>query len=177
MRVYLCGGDDIFSAQLLKIGNGTLENENGYISVNHTIGRVVNNAEELISTVYPDIFNLSNKSYQWLCERAIISLRNVTAGEINDIILLKFYGHSREYLSIDTVTSTDDAIHYLQEFLNSLSPSGFLPHKLKLKIGAPITLLRNLQPPNLCNGTRLQIKSLQNNIIEDWATHEICLKL
>jgi hypothetical protein len=31
------GGGDIFPAQLLKIGNGTLENENGYISVNHTI--------------------------------------------------------------------------------------------------------------------------------------------
>jgi hypothetical protein len=123
MRVYLCEGDDIFSAQLLKIGNGTLENENGYISVNHTIGRVVNNVEELISTVYPDIFNLSNKPYQWLCERAIISPRNVTAGEINDIILLKFDGHSREYLSIDTVTSTDDAIHFPQEFLYSLSPS------------------------------------------------------
>jgi hypothetical protein len=122
--------------------------------------------EELISTVYPDIFNLSNKSYQWLCERVIISPRNVTAGEINDIILLKFDGHSREYLSIDTVTSTDDAIHFPQEFLNSLFPSGFPPHKLKLKISAPITLLRNLQPPNLCNGTRLQIKSLRNNIIE-----------
>ncbi|KAL4153947.1 hypothetical protein QTP88_001780 [Uroleucon formosanum] len=145
MRVYLCGGDDIFPAQLLKIGNGTLENENGYISVNHTIGRVVNKVEELISTVYPDIFNLSNKSYQWLCERAIISPRNVTAGEINNIILLKFDGHSREYtviISIDTVASTDDAIHYPQEFLNSHSPSGFPPHKLKLKIGAPLTLLQ-----------------------------------
>jgi hypothetical protein len=158
MRDYLCRGDDIFPAQLLKIGNGTLENENGYISVNHTIGRVVSNVEVLISTVYPDIFNLSNKSYQWLCERAIISPRNVTAGEINDIMFLKFDGHSREYLSIDTVTSTDGAIHYPQEFLNYLSPSRFPPHKLKLKIGAPITLLRYLQPPNLCNGTRLQIK-------------------
>jgi len=129
MRVYLSGGDDIFLAQFLKIGNGTLENKNGYISVNHTIGREDNNVEDLITTVYPDIFNLSNKSYQWLCERAIISPRNVTVREINDIILLKFDGHSREYLSIDTVTSTDDAIHYLREFLNSLSPSGFLPHK------------------------------------------------
>jgi hypothetical protein len=76
MRVYLCGGDDIFSAQLLKIGNGTLENENSYISVNHTIGRVVNNVEELISTVYPDIFNQSNKSYQWLCEE-LLSFREM----------------------------------------------------------------------------------------------------
>jgi hypothetical protein len=87
----------------LNIGNGTLENENSYISVNYTIRRVVNNAEELISAVYPDIFNLSNKSYQWLCERAIISPRNVTGEEINYIIL-KFDGHSRKYLSIDTVT-------------------------------------------------------------------------
>ena len=69
-------------------------------------------------------------------------------------------------VSIDTVTSTDDDIHYPQEFLNSLSPLGFPPYKLKLKIGALITLLCNLQPPNLCNGTRLQIKSLRNNIIE-----------
>jgi hypothetical protein len=56
--------------------------------------------------------------------------------------------------------------HYPQEFLNFLSSSGFPPHKLKLKIDALITLLRNLQPPNLCNCTRLQTKSLQNNIIE-----------
>jgi hypothetical protein len=83
-----------------KIGNVTLKNENGYISVNHSIGRVVNNVEELISAVYPDIFNLSNKSYQWLCERAIIPPRNVTAEEINDIILLKFDGYSGEYLLI-----------------------------------------------------------------------------
>jgi hypothetical protein len=144
MRVYLCGGDDIFPAQLLKIGNGSFENEKGYVSVNHMIGCVVNNVEELISPVYPDIFKLSNKSYQWLCERAIISLRNLTAEEINDIILLKFDGHPSEYLFIDTVTSTDDAILYLQEFLNSLSPLGFPPYKLKFKIGAPITLLRNL---------------------------------
>ncbi|KAF0760498.1 ATP-dependent DNA helicase [Aphis craccivora] len=64
------------------------------------------------------------------------------------------------------ITSTDDTIHYSQEFINSLPPLGFPPHNLKLKIGAQITLLRNLQPPNLCNGTRLQIKSLQNNVIE-----------
>ena len=63
MRVYLGGGDDMFQAQLLKIGNGTLENENGHISINHAIGRVVNNVKDLISAVYLDIFNLSNKSY------------------------------------------------------------------------------------------------------------------
>lgn len=39
------------------------------------------------------------------------------------------------------------------------------PHSLKLKTGTPIVLLRNLKPPNLCNGTRLQVKFLRNNVI------------
>jgi len=88
------------------------------------------------------------------------------AEEINNIILKKVNGNSRDYLSIDTVLSTDDAIPYPQEFLNDLNPSGFSPHKLKLKIGSTIMLLRNLQPPNLCNGTRLQIRAMRDNIIE-----------
>lgn len=43
---------------------------------------------------------------------------------------------------------------------------GTPPHMLQLKVGVPIILLRNLNPPRLCNGTRLAIKKLLNNIIE-----------
>lgn len=133
-------------------------------SVDATISESPSKLRELFA-VYPNIFNLSNKPYQWLCEKDIISPRNITAEKINLIILLRLGEDSREYLSIDTVTSTD-TIHYPQEFLNTLSPSGYLPNKLKLKVGAPITLLRNLQPRNICNGTKIQIKCLRNNIVE-----------
>lgn len=50
--------------------------------------------------------------------------------------------------------------------MNSLNPAGFSPHNLKLKVEIPIILLRNLNPPKLCNGTRLQIKVMRDNIIE-----------
>ncbi|GFW89675.1 ATP-dependent DNA helicase [Trichonephila clavipes] len=40
------------------------------------------------------------------------------------------------------------------------------PHVLTLKIGVPIKLLRNINPPRLCNGTRLSVKKMMNNVIE-----------
>ncbi|GFT93444.1 ATP-dependent DNA helicase [Trichonephila clavipes] len=40
------------------------------------------------------------------------------------------------------------------------------PHVLTLKIGVPIILLRNINPPRLCNGTRLSVKKMMNNVIE-----------
>lgn len=70
------------------------------------------------------------------------------------------------YYSVDTVTEQEDCTTYPTEFLNSLSPRGLPSHKLTLKIGTPIILLRNLDPPRLCNGTRLIIKNLMKNLIQ-----------
>ena len=40
------------------------------------------------------------------------------------------------------------------------------PHKILLKVGVPNILLRNLNSPRLCNGTRLSNTSLTKNVIE-----------
>lgn len=65
-----------------------------------------------------------------------------------------------KYKSIDTVTNDADIINFPIEFLNSLEPSGIPPHILNLKVGAVIMVIRNLNPPILCNGTRVAIKKI-----------------
>ncbi|GFW26037.1 ATP-dependent DNA helicase [Trichonephila clavipes] len=52
------------------------------------------------------------------------------------------------------------------KFFNSLNILGTPPHNLRLKIGALVILLRNLNPPRLCNGTRLVIKRIAGNLLE-----------
>ncbi|GES73344.1 ATP-dependent DNA helicase Pif1-like [Rhizophagus clarus] len=76
------------------------------------------------------------------------------------------------YPSLDSIDSTENTSEqqsqvYLPEFLRSLKISDLPPGKLKLKIGIPIILLRNLNPSEgLCNGTRLIIRDLQHKVID-----------
>ena len=57
-------------------------------------------------------------------------------------------------------------VNHPGEFLNKLSPSGVPPHRLALKKGIPVMLMRNIDPSGgLCNGTRLIIKEMLRNII------------
>ncbi|XP_067131955.1 uncharacterized protein [Centruroides vittatus] len=168
MRAHL-GGDESagrFSDLLFKIGNGDFPSFDGMITIPEELCTVVTTVQELLSKVYPDIIHIHDKPIEWLCERAILTPKNDQAAAINDILLMSFEGEEKVYTSIDTVVNTDDATNYPVEFLNSLKPPGLPYHKLILRVGTPIMLLRNLKPPKLCNGTRLQVKALHRNIVE-----------
>ncbi|CAN6299197.1 unnamed protein product [Urochloa humidicola] len=53
------------------------------------------------------------------------------------------------------------------EFLNTLKNPGIPNHQLKLKVGLPVMLHRNInQNAGLCNGTRMTITRLGENVIE-----------
>lgn len=54
------------------------------------------------------------------------------------------------------------------EFLISLKTSEFPNHHIKLKVGTPIMLMRNIdQFKGLCNGTRLIVTKMGTRVLED----------
>ena len=56
---------------------------------------------------------------------------------------------------------------YAPEILNGFKISGIPNHKLVLKEGVPVMLLRNIDQPNgLCNGTRFKVTKLGKHVIE-----------
>ena len=78
---------------------------------------------------------------------------------MNNEILSRLNGYSKEYLSIDTIVDDENDCSQNSipiEFVNSITPNGLPSHKLILKISAIIILSRNLNlEDDLCNGTRL----------------------
>ncbi|XP_074096810.1 ATP-dependent DNA helicase pif1-like [Cotesia typhae] len=169
MRLNLLNDDSArtFAKQLLDMGDGKLpvNPKSQEISFPQNFCQLQSSIEDLDNKVFPNIAS-NFKNHDWLSERAILAPKNDDVNKINDRIQLKIPGEAVEYKSIDTVTEENDAINYPIEFLNSLEPSGMPPHKLTLKIGSTILLLRNLNTPKLCNGTRLAIKQLLPNLIK-----------
>ncbi|XP_021974709.1 uncharacterized protein LOC110869798 [Helianthus annuus] len=79
----------------------------------------------------------------------------------------------KEYLSSDSICQTEQVLDsfqqdlYSADNLNALKIAGLPNHKLVLKVGVPVMLLRNIdQQSGPCNGTRLQITFLGKRVIE-----------
>lgn len=81
-----------------------------------------------------------------------------------------FLGEEKIYLSADSIDPTDtkavndEALD--SDFLNKIKVSGLPNHRLRLKVGCPVMVLRNVDPPEgLMNGTRLQITELMDFMV------------
>ena len=164
MRVHQAGTTECrdFAEKLLNLGEGNIVSNDDFITL--PFGISCNSQQELLQCVFKNL-NRNGKA-DWFKERAILAPLNETVHRINFEMLSKLQGNIREYCSIDRVVDPEEAVSYPIEFLNSLKLSNVPLHILKLKIGAPIMLLRNLNPPKLCNGTRMIVKNLYPNVIE-----------
>ncbi|KAL8618647.1 hypothetical protein ACOMHN_048823 [Nucella lapillus] len=169
MRAHLTENADAarFADLLLDVGNGDIPLSlfPDTISIPDKLCQFADTLQNLKEQVFPDM-HLHCHDPQWLSERAIISPLNETVNMFNKLLMLEFPGDATAFTSIDTATSNEEAVLYPQVLLNSIEMSGLPPHEYILKVGAPIILLRALQPPKMNNGTRCVVKRLQSNVIE-----------
>ena len=79
-------------------------------------------------------------------------------------------GNTENFESADSVKSTGDdreSVNFPTEYLNTINASGLPPHKLTIKIGSPLILLRNINlKQGLCNGTRLVLKQIFKRVLK-----------
>ncbi len=112
-----------------------------------------------------------------LCNATFLAPKNIDIDEVNNAILESLYEELHMYLNVDSLAPTKEGASaavgvsmdslYSVDFLNTLQFNGITNHKLELKVGVPILLLRNLnQSIGLCNGTRLIVKRLSQRVIE-----------
>ena len=82
-------------------------------------------------------------------DRCILTPKNETADTINAVFRESLPGDLHVYESADYFGEDSEAQSniYPNEFLNTLLPSGLAQHRLNLKVGAPIILIRNLNWP------------------------------
>ncbi|KAL5730342.1 DNA helicase [Ranunculus cassubicifolius] len=160
--------DPSFSSFLLRVGNGAEPVLSGDM-INIPSDMIIpweneSSLDTLIEEIFPNLsYNARNRDY--IAERALLTPLNDCVDELNDRVLRSFPGDEVTYYSFDSVQ--DDLRNlYQPEFLNTLSAGGLPPHKLVLKLDAPIMLLRNINPAKgLCNGTRLLCRGFDRNMI------------
>ncbi|XP_057419198.1 uncharacterized protein LOC130713450 [Lotus japonicus] len=167
----------IFSEWLLELGDGKLNRSgDGESTIEIPDDLLIldyeNPLQRLIDFAYPDILhNLEIKNYNFFEERAILAPTLESVEAVNNQLLSKIPGAMKDYYSCDSTCKSDEdteieAEWFTSEFLNNIKCSGIPNHKLSLKVGVPVMLLRNIdQAGGLCNGTRMIVKALGKNVI------------
>ncbi|XP_012837300.1 PREDICTED: uncharacterized protein LOC105957872 [Erythranthe guttata] len=164
-----------FADWILRIGNGDAgEINDGDATIEIPDDMLIRNSADpfldLIEFVYPDLVtNLFTPEY--FEGRSILAPTNESVGFVNDYFLSIITGEEKVYFSSDSMCKEEllsdvNAEIYSPEFLNTISCSRIPPHKLTLKRGVPVMLIRNIdQARGLCNGTRLQIINMGKHVL------------
>ena len=154
-----------FGDWLLSIGNGTIETvEDNIIEIPEQMACPT--PQDLYNQVY-DNFEDNLNSVEYFRSRGILASKNETVDQINEELLERIPGKEFVFEGIDTVMDERDQGRIQPEILNNINCSGLPQHSLKLKVGAIILLMRNLDVSNgHCNGSRYRIMNITPRLIQ-----------
>lgn len=159
-----------FAAWLLQIGCGENSDENHKVEIPQEMR--TNNIESLMNFVYPDLDASPPPPPEYFLNRMILAPRNTNVNSVNETLLDRMTGDVKIYYSADQViqeSGADDQSHLTitPEFLRAVKSSSLPPGELRIKIGCPLILMRNLSPSNgLCNGSRMVVVGMSERVLQ-----------
>ncbi|XP_059167460.1 ATP-dependent DNA helicase PIF1-like [Physella acuta] len=135
--------DPEYNNWLLKLGNGELGNDFDLGRDIIEIPEQMIESEDIVKTIYGTC--LKHEHMELFYGIGILCPKNEDVDSINQKVLDLLEGEEKAYLSFDSLVSDE----------------------LKLKVGAIIMLLRNLNTnQGLCNGSRLVVTKMMRNVVE-----------
>jgi len=127
--------------------------------------------DQLCDQLYPQpLLNNAVNSLRALIGRAILAFRNDTVNDFNDVLVDRMPGEEYRFEAANYVEVPEDAggaEPFAVEYLQSISLASIPPSCLRLKVGAPIILLRNLSArEGLCNGMRMRVLGIRRTCLQ-----------
>nr|AAD25596.1 putative helicase [Arabidopsis thaliana] len=168
----------LFSEEwILAVGDGRIgEPNDGEALIDIPSEFLITKAKDPIQAICTEIYGDITKIHEqkdpvFFQERAILCPTNEDVNQINETMLDNLQGEELTFLSSDSLDTADIGSRnnpvLTPEFLNNVKVLGLSNHKLRLKIGSPVMLLRNIDPiGGLMNGTRLQIMQMSPFILQ-----------
>ncbi|XP_015945759.1 uncharacterized protein LOC107470851 [Arachis duranensis] len=151
-----------FADWLLQIANGLFRDSSDGKSVIRIPDNLLLDIEflvlhDLVLYIYPNIL-LRTSSMDYFKDRSILSPTLDVMTEVNNHVMSLIPSNEKVYLSSDTLLNEDGHLEselytMSTESLNALNCSGIPQHRLVLKIGVLVMLIRNIDQSNgLCHG-------------------------
>lgn len=128
--------------------------------------------ESFSNIVFPPAeFSQAHSDTEFFRSRCILALRNDIYAEWNMRVTNKLQGDLHTLDAVDRILEERAASHRSDflppEFLRTLETASLAPAQLRLKLGAPVMLLRILTPSEgMCNLTRLRLTHIGRFILE-----------
>ncbi|CAA0385757.1 putative DNA helicase [Arabidopsis thaliana] len=164
--------DEALSRWIMNISGDNINNPNdGETEIDISKDLLITESKDPIKTLLKEVYGeYFAKSYNpdFCHDSAILCHRDDDVDQINDYMLSLLPGEEKECLSTDSISpSPNDDMFVPLEVLNSIKVPGLPDFKLRLKVGAPVMLLRDLDPSRgFFTGTRLQITRLCGFVLE-----------
>ncbi|XP_058742091.1 uncharacterized protein LOC131614535 [Vicia villosa] len=153
-----------FSKWLLQIGEGKLSEPNdGFADIQLPPELLITDYTDpivaIVNSTYPDFIE-NYQSNDYLKSKSLTICFQSSLGETKDY-------YSSNSVDRSEIHDTNVVDILTPEFLSSLTTSGLPNHLIRLKVGTPVMLMRNIdQSEGLCNGTRVMITKMANHVIE-----------